>query len=102
MDDWKVKEDIKFSILIVGDSKVFESILRYRLTKGNNKKLLEDNNINFDLKTGYYVAKIEEKIYRFQFWDTNGLEENENFVKKLHRAARCIIYVFDVAKEETF
>ena len=89
----------QFKILFLGDSEVGKTsmILRYVDNKYDTNGL---PTLGVDLI--YKYIKIDNKEIRLDLWDTAGEERFKNITKNYFRGANGIIFVYSLAKFETF
>ena len=94
-----VGNEIISKIILIGDSGVGKTSLSIRLTQ----KLFNDktkSTIGFDIFK--YVAKINDKVFRLQIWDTCGLEEFSSCTPSLYKNASLAIIVYAINDRKTF
>ena len=89
--------DICFKIVIIGDSGVGKSCLAMRVTKN---KFLEGqlSTVGFEYFTLYYRAKKENKILKFQIWDTCGQETYKSLSSNFYRNSCLTIIVYSISE----
>ena len=86
-------------IILIGDSGVGKTSLTIRLTQ----ELFDDrgrSTIGFDIFN--YVAKINDKVFKLQIWDTCGLEEFSACTPSLYKNATLAIIVYAINDRKTF
>ena len=92
-------DEITSKIILIGDSGVGKTSLTIRLTQ----KLFNEkakSTIGFDIFK--YVAKINDKVFKLQIWDTCGLEEFSACTPSLYKNASLAIIVYAINDRKTF
>jgi len=63
-------------------------------------------NENYDMTIGVEFASkninFENKLYKFQMWDTSGAEKFKSIVKSYYKGCQAMILVFDLTSQESF
>ena len=91
--------DYMLKIVIIGKDKIGKTFFKERI------KFYEDykkyNNISKDYKTTIGVdftvvkKKFNDKIYKFQIWDTAGLERFQTITKTYYKGANIILIFYN-------
>ena len=98
--------DYILKILIIGKEEIGKTFFRERIKfYGDYKKY---NNISKDYKTTIGVdfmvvkKKFNDKIYKFQIWDTAGLERFQTITKTYYKGANIILIFYDALDKSSF
>ena len=91
--------DLKYKIMVLGESKVGKTSLIKRYTKDQfGGVYLTIVGMDFQDK----IIQIEDKKIRLQIWDTAGQERFRNITKSYFQSAQGLIIVYDIADKESF
>ena len=91
--------ELKFSLIMIGDSTVGKTSLLIRYSKNNfPKNNLSTVGIDYQIKD----ETIEGKSVKVKIWDTAGQERYKSLTYSFYKNADAIVLVFDVTKRETF
>ena len=91
--------DLKYKIMVLGESKVGKTSLIKRYTKDQfGGVYLTTVGMDFQDK----IIEIEDKKIRLQIWDTAGQERFRNITKSYFQSAQGLIIVYDIADKESF
>ena len=91
--------DLKFKIIVVGESRVGKTSLIKRYTKDQfGGVYLTTVGIDFQDKT----IEIEDKKVKLQVWDTAGQERFRNVAKNYFQSSNGFLLVFDITDKESF
>ena len=100
MEDDIENEDIQefFKIIIIGDSNVGKTQILNSYLKEFKKNVKSTVGTEFEHKYVY----IENKVIKFQFWDTAGEERYKSIIKNYYKNARGVFIVYDITNQESF
>ena len=91
--------DLKFKIIVVGETRVGKTSLIKRYTKNQfGGVYLTTVGIDFQDK----IIEIEDKKVKLQIWDTAGQERFRNVAKNYFQSTRGFLLVFDITDHESF
>ena len=91
--------DVKYKIMILGESKVGKTSLIKRYTKGQFGGIyLTTVGMDFQDK----IIDIENKKVRLQIWDTAGQERFRNVTKSYFQSSHGFIVTYDITDRESF
>ncbi len=91
--------DLKYKIMVLGESKVGKTSLIKRYTKDQfGGVYLTTVGMDFQDK----IIEIEDKKIRLQIWDTAGQERFRNITKSYFQSSHGLIIVYDIADKESF
>ena len=91
--------DIKFKIIIIGESGVGKSSLTLRITKN---KYIEDYTPTIGFENCSLYIKINQTIIKLEIWDTCGQETYRSLIKNYYRNASLVIIVYSIDDEKSF
>ena len=91
--------DLKYKIMILGESKVGKTSLIKRYTKDEfGGAYLATVGMDFEDK----IIDIDNKKVRLQIWDTAGQERFRNVTKKYFQSSNGLLIVYDITDKESF
>lgn len=90
--------DLSFKILLIGDSGVGKSSLLLSFISSSVEDLAPTIGVDFKIK----LLKVGGKKLKLTIWDTAGQERFRTLTSSYYRGAHGIIFVYDVARRETF
>ena len=91
--------DLKFKIIVIGESRVGKTSLIKRYTKDQfGGVYLTTVGIDFQDK----IIEIEDKKVKLQVWDTAGQERFRNVAKNYFQSTQGFLLVFDITDKESF
>ena len=91
--------DLKYKIMILGESKVGKTSLIKRYTKDQfGGVYLTTVGMDFQDK----IIEIEDKKIRLQIWDTAGQDRFRNVTKSYFQSAKGLIIVYEISDKESF
>ena len=91
--------DVKYKIMILGESKVGKTSLIKRYTKDQFGGIyLTTVGMDFQDK----IIDIENKKVRLQIWDTAGQERFRNVTKSYFQSSQGLVLVYDITDRESF
>ena len=91
--------DLKYKIMVLGESKVGKTSLIKRYTKDQfGGVYLTTVGMDFQDK----IIEIEDKKVRLQVWDTAGQERFRNVTKSYFQSSHGLLVVYDITDRESF
>ena len=91
--------DVKYKIMVLGESKVGKTSLIKRYTKDQfGGVYLTTVGMDFQDK----IIEIEDKKVRLQVWDTAGQERFRNVTKGYFQSSHGLLVVYDISDKESF
>ena len=91
--------DLKYKIMVLGESKVGKTSLIKRYTKDQfGGVYLTTVGMDFQDK----IIEIEDKKIRLQIWDTAGQERFRNVTKSYFQSSHGLILVYEISDKESF
>ena len=91
--------DVKYKIMVLGESKVDKTQLIKRYTKDQfGGVYLTTVGMDFQDK----IIEIEDKKVRLQVWDTAGQERFRNVTKSYFQSSHGLLVVYDITDRESF
>ena len=91
--------DVKYKIMVLGESKVGKTSLIKRYTKDQfGGVYLTTVGMDFQDK----IIEIEDKKVRLQVWDTAGQERFRNVTKSYFQSSHGLLVVYDITDKESF
>ena len=91
--------DVKYKIMVLGESKVDKTQLIKRYTKDQfGGVYLTTVGMDFQDK----IIEIEDKKVRLQIWDTAGQERFRNVTKSYFQSSQGLVLVYDITDRESF
>ena len=91
--------DVKYKIMVLGESKVGKTSLIKRYTKDQfGGVYLTTVGMDFQDK----IIEIEDKKIRLQVWDTAGQERFRNVTKSYFQSSHGLLVVYDITDKESF
>ena len=91
--------DVKYKIMVLGESKVDKTQLIKRYTKNVfGGVYLTTVGMDFQDK----IIEIEDKKIRLQIWDTAGQERFRNVTKSYFQSSQGLVLVYDITDRESF
>ena len=91
--------DVKYKIMVLGESKVGKTSLIKRFTKDQfGGVYLTTVGMDFQDK----IIEIEDKKVRLQVWDTAGQERFRNVTKSYFQSFQGFVLVYDIANKRSF
>lgn len=89
--------DYLFKILFLGDSNVGKTSI---VNSYCDNDFSNSNTIGVDFNSK--ITEINNKLIKFNIWDTSGDEKFRNIVNCYYKGARGIILVFDITNYDSF
>ena len=91
--------DLKYKIMVLGESKVGKTSLIKRYTKDQfGGVYLTTVGMDFQDK----IIEIEDKRIRLQIWDTAGQDRFRNVTKSYFQSSHGLIIVYEISDKESF
>ena len=91
--------DVKYKLMVIGESKVGKTSLIKRYTKNEfGGVYLTTVGMDFQDK----IIGIENKKVRLQVWDSAGQERFRNITKSYFQSSDGLLVVYDIADKESF
>ena len=91
--------DVKYKIMVLGESKVGKTSLIKRFTKDQfGGVYLTTVGMDFQDK----IIELEDKKIRMQVWDTAGQERFRNVTKSYFQSSHGLLVVYDITDKESF
>ena len=91
--------DVKYKIIVLGESKVDKTQLIKRYTKDQfGGVYLTTVGMDFQDK----IIELEDKKVRLQVWDTAGQERFRNVTKSYFQSSQGLVLVYDITDRESF
>ena len=91
--------DVKYKIMVLGESKVDKTSLIKRYTKDQfGGVYLTTVGMDFQDK----IIEIEDKKVRLQVWDTAGQERFRNVTKSYFQSSQGLLVVYDITDKDSF
>ena len=95
----KVKYDLSFKMIVVGDVNVGKSCLTGRAIKGIFSSEYEPT-IGFEFLS--YYTKIDNEIIKLQIWDTAGQEIYRSLITNFYRNSSLAMMVYAIDSRQSF
>ena len=92
-------QDHLFKLIIIGDTGVGKSCLMRRVQDNEFKT---EHQITIGVEFGSFAGSIQDKIVKFQIWDTAGQESFKSVTRIFYRGAHCVFLTYDITRDETF
>lgn len=97
--DKDAKTDLKYKVIVVGNSGVGKSCLSLRAIKGIFKE-------NYELTLGTEIynfkVKVNDTAINLQIWDTCGMEKYRSLIRNYYQNSSLAIIVYSVTDENSF
>ena len=93
------KTDLKYKIIVVGNSGVGKSCLSLRATEDVFK---ENHQLTIGTSIYNFKVKINDKAINLQIWDTCGQEKYKSLIKNYYQNSSLAIIVYSVVDEKSF
>ena len=88
-----------FKLIIIGESGVGKSCLTLRVTKNN---YIENYTPTIGFENSNLYFQVNEKIIKFEIWDTCGQETYRSLIKSYYRNTSLIILVYSIDDKKSF
>jgi small GTP-binding protein len=93
------KTELKFKIIVVGNSGVGKSCLSLRATEDIFK---ESHQLTLGTEIYNFKVKINDKSMNLQIWDTCGQEKYKSLIKNYYQNSSLAIIVYSVVDQVSF
>ena len=93
------KTDLKYKIIVVGNSGVGKSCLSLRATED---VFQENHEVTLATSFFNFKVKINDKPINLQIWDTCGQEKYRSLIKNYYQNSSLAIIVYSVTDEKSF
>ena len=93
------KNDLSFKIILIGDSGVGKKCLTSKLLKINFD---EHNQATVGFEFFIFNMKVNDKVIKFQIWDTCGQEIFKSLITNFYRNTSLAILIFAIDNKESF
>jgi small GTP-binding protein len=93
------KTDLKYKVIVVGNSGVGKSCLSLRATEDVFK---ENHQLTIATSIYNFKVKINDKAINLQIWDTCGQEKYKSLIKNYYQNSSLAIIVYSVVDEKSF
>ena len=93
------EQDELYKLIIIGDTGVGKSCMMKRVCEN---EFAEEHKITIGVEFGNFSGAINNKIAKFQIWDTAGQESFKSVTRIFYRGAHCVFLTFDITRDETF
>ena len=93
------KTDLKYKIIVVGNSGVGKSCLSLRATKDVFE---EKHQLTLGTEIYNFKVKINDKSINLQIWDTCGQEKYKSLIKNYYQNSSLAIIVYSVIDQNSF
>lgn len=91
--------EIRFKVIIIGDSSVGKSCMLSRFTDNSfDKSYISTIGVDFKVK----VVNVGGTQVKLQIWDTAGQERFRNIVNSYYRGAHIVLLTFDLSSYKSF
>ena len=93
------KTDLKYKVIVVGNSGVGKSCLSLRATEDVFK---ENHQLTIATSIYNFKVKINDKAINLQIWDTCGQEKYKSLIKNYYQNSSLAIIVYSVIDQNSF
>ncbi len=97
--DKDAKTDLKFKVIVVGNSGVGKSCLSMRASQNIFK---EEHQLTLGTEIYNFKVKINDKSINLQIWDTCGQEKYKSLIKNYYQNSSLAIIVYSVVDQQSF
>ena len=97
--DKNAKTDLKYKVIVVGNSGVGKSCLSLRATEDVFK---ESHQLTLGTEIYNFKVKINDKSINLQVWDTCGQEKYRSLIKNYYQNSSLAIIVYSVTDKASF
>ena len=98
-EDPTLKEELKFKVVIVGDSGVGKTNLVRRFI---NNVFTKDTKATVGVEFMSKNFIVDNKVIKLELWDTAGQERYKAITAAYYKGAKGALIVYDVTSKETF
>ena len=98
-NDPSLKEELKFKVVIVGDSSVGKTNLVKRFM---NNTFLKDSKATVGVEFMSKTFIVDKKIFKVELWDTAGQERYKAITAAYYKGAKGALIVYDVTNKISY
>ena len=91
--------DLSFKLIFIGDSSVGKSCLTTKAVKNEFEDYYQAT-VGFEFMT--FNLKLNDKIIKFQIWDTCGQEIYKSLISNFYRNSSLAVLVYSIDNRESF
>ena len=91
--------DLSFTLIFIGDSSVGKSCLTTKAVKNEFEDYYQAT-VGFEFMT--FNLKLNDKIIKFQIWDTCGQEIYKSLISNFYRNSSLAVLVYSIDNKESF
>jgi Ras-related protein Rab-6A len=91
--------DLSFKLIFIGDSSVGKSCLTTKAVKNEFEDYYQAT-VGFEFMT--FNLKLNDKIIKFQIWDTCGQEIYKSLISNFYRNSSLAVLVYSIDNKESF
>ena len=91
--------DLSFKLIFIGDSSVGKSCLTTKAVKNEFEDYYQAT-VGFEFMT--FNLKLNDKIIKFQIWDTCGQEIYKSLISNFYRNSALAVLVYSIDNKESF
>ena len=91
--------DLSFKLIYIGDSSVGKSCLTTKAVKNEFEDYYQAT-VGFEFMT--FNLKLNDKIIKFQIWDTCGQEIYKSLISNFYRNSSLAVLVYSIDNKESF
>ena len=91
--------DVSFKLIFIGDSSVGKSCLTTKAVKNEFEDYYQAT-VGFEFMT--FNLKLNDKIIKFQIWDTCGQEIYKSLISNFYRNSSLAVLVYSIDNKESF
>ena len=91
--------DLSFKLIFIGDSSVGKSCLTTKAVKNEFEDYYQAT-VGFEFMT--FNLKLNNKIIKFQIWDTCGQEIYKSLISNFYRNSSLAVLVYSIDNKESF
>ena len=103
-----LKRELKYKIILLGDSSVGKTCIFKKITTGefNEKNIstigMDKRSLNLEININKEGEPEEKHKCEIQLWDTAGQERFRSITSKYYSVSQGILFIYDITKRETF
>jgi small GTP-binding protein len=92
-------EEHLIKVIVLGDSSVGKTCFLLKFTDDTFK---ESHDVTIGVELATRSIQVQDKLMKFQIWDTSGQENYRSVTRSFYRRADCAIIVFDINYRKSF
>ena len=102
------ENEIKYKIILLGDSSVGKTCIFKKITTGqyNEKSIstigMDRRTLTFEINTNKEGEEEKKQNCEIQLWDTAGQERFRSITKTYYASSQGLLFIYDITKRETF